>query len=392
MRTDRSPFPMLKNSFTASCTLTTLLLLSACNHYGDPSRWDARETVDLTKTIQPMVPAAVETDVVRAELDQDSADDPAIWVNAADASQTRILGTNKKAGLHVYNLKGNELQFLEVGLVNNVDVRYDFPFGNSTIDIAAASNRTHRSIDVFKIDPENGQVELWDRFEVTDAIDEIYGFCLAKDPQSARFFAIANGKNGVIEQWQVSAEGETLKAKLVRSLKVPSQPEGMVSDDIQHRLFVGEEAAGIWQFPLLPESDGAGNLLQSSRPENTETLAVDIEGIAIFYIDDQAGYLLASSQGNHSYAVFDRNPPFTYLGSFSIEDSDFLDGVEETDGIDVTNVALSKAFPKGCFVAQDGYNLNKDGTPQIQNFKLVSWESIATVLKLETSPEFTGWR
>ncbi|MEO1101243.1 MAG: phytase, partial [Pseudomonadota bacterium] len=34
-----------------------------------------------------------------------------------------ILGTNKDEGLHVYNLAGEELQFLDVGMLNNVDVR-----------------------------------------------------------------------------------------------------------------------------------------------------------------------------------------------------------------------------------------------------------------------------
>ena len=392
MRTDRSLFSVLKTSFTAGTAMMAFILLAACNRQSDPSRWDARETVDLTKTIQPMVPATVETDVVRAKLEEDSADDPAIWVNPSDPSKSVIVGTNKKAGIHVYDLKGKELQFLEVGLVNNVDVRCGLPVGETLVDIAAASNRSHQSVDIFKINPTDGKLEFWDRFKVTDAIDEVYGFCLAKDPQTARFYAIANGKNGVIEQWEIQATAGSLKASLVRSLKVPSQPEGMVSDDIQQRLFVGEEEAGIWQFSLLPESKDVGMLLEATRPENNKTLATDIEGITIYYLDDTRGYLLASSQGNHSYAVFDRNPPFSYLGSFSIKDTNLLDGVEETDGIDVTNVALSVAFPNGFFVVQDGYNLDENGKPQIQNFKLVPWESIATVLNLEMNPEFAGWR
>ena len=46
--------------------------------------------------------------------------------------------------------------------------------------------------------------------------------------------------------------------------------------------------------------------------------------------------------------------------------------VGETDGIDVTNVAMSPSFPRGLFVCQDGRG--RDG---IQNFKLFAWDQIA---------------
>ncbi|KAK0357597.1 hypothetical protein LTR94_038840, partial [Friedmanniomyces endolithicus] len=42
----------------------------------------------------------------------DAADDPAIWVNPLDASKSRILGSNKKQGLLVYDLDGRQTQFL----------------------------------------------------------------------------------------------------------------------------------------------------------------------------------------------------------------------------------------------------------------------------------------
>ena len=37
---------------------------------------------------------------------EDAADDPAIWRNAADPSQSLIVATDKKAGLYVYGLDG----------------------------------------------------------------------------------------------------------------------------------------------------------------------------------------------------------------------------------------------------------------------------------------------
>lgn len=55
-------------------------------------------------------------------VNEDAADDPAIWRNAADPARSLIVGTDKKAGLHVYNLKGEQLSFLEGVGLNNVDL------------------------------------------------------------------------------------------------------------------------------------------------------------------------------------------------------------------------------------------------------------------------------
>ena len=56
-----------------------------------------------------------------------------------------------------------------------------------------------------------------------------------------------------------------------------------------------------------------------------------------------------------------------------------VDGVSETDGLEVTGASLGAGLEAGAFVAQDGRNI---GPPQAQNFKLVPWSAIAA--KLET--------
>jgi 3-phytase len=56
-----------------------------------------------------------------------------------------------------------------------------------------------------------------------------------------------------------------------------------------------------------------------------------------------------------------------------------IDGVEETDGIEITSVPLP-GFPKGLLVVQDGYNY--DGKKKkSQNFKLVDWNEVEKLLK-----------
>ena len=58
--------------------------------------------------------------------------------------------------------------------------------------------------------------------------------------------------------------------------------------------------------------------------------------------------------------------------------------VANTDGIDLVAVPLGPEYPAGLLVVQDGF-IRKPGRPrQNQNFKLVSWEAVASALALET--------
>ena len=53
---------------------------------------------------------------------EDAADDPAIWRNNADPAASLIVATDKKAGLYVYDLEGQQKSFAAGGLLNNVDL------------------------------------------------------------------------------------------------------------------------------------------------------------------------------------------------------------------------------------------------------------------------------
>ena len=81
------------------------------------------------------------------------------------------------------------------------------------------------------------------------------------------------------------------------------------------------------------------------------------------------------------------------LGSFRVSASADIDAVQESDGDDVTSLALP-GFPNGVFITQDGYagDLNNlDGETDATNFKFVDWAEIAASFEppLEVTP--TGW-
>ncbi|MEE9166138.1 MAG: phytase [Candidatus Neomarinimicrobiota bacterium] len=131
---------------------------------------------------------------------------------------------------------------------------------------------------------------------------------------------------------------------------------------------VGEENAGIWKFEAEPDGNSEKFLVDSIGPH----LVADVEGLAIYYANDSRGYLIASSQGNDSYVIYEREENHKYVGTFRIAAGETIDGTFDTDGIDVSNFALAPLFPGGIFVVQDGSNPGGN-----QNFKCVQWELIA---------------
>jgi 3-phytase len=328
------------------------------------------------------VQARVETEPVSAGQNDDAADDPAIWINFEEPSNSLILGTNKKAGLNLYNLKGEEVFFIEEGLINNVDVRYGFDLNGEKVDISGGSNRSNNSICLHIIDGVSQQLIPVHSRVIRSDVDEVYGFCFYHSHKTDDYFAFINGKDGSIQQWKLEAtHEEKIDAVLVRTLKVDSQPEGMVADDEKGLLYVGEEGKGVWKFQAEPDASRDKTFVKNSGKENPD-IEFDVEGLALFYQPDGKGYLIVSSQGNNSYAIFEREGENSYIQSFSISDSEGIDGAEETDGLEASNYSFNNEFPAGMLVVQDGFNFEGDSLYS-QNFKLVDWREIAEIVKDE---------
>ena len=299
----------------------------------------------------------------------DAADDPAIWVNTDHPHNSLILGTDKKAGLYSYTLDGRQHQFLPAGRLNNVDVRYQFAIGSTEVDIAVASNRSDNTLAVFTIAPQTGRLTL--AASLPTGLSDVYGLCMAKVDN--RFYVIVNDTDGRFEQYEISPAGNSITGTLVRQFQTRTQPEGCVADDVTGMLYYGEEGVGIWQRPLRSESAP-----QQIASVNHPAIAADIEGLALIKVDN-ATYLLASSQGNHRYAVYALHS-HRLVGTFDIQENTAagIDGVSETDGLDATSLALGPRFPDGLLVVQDGHNVMPSAN---QNFKLVDGKALAGVIR-----------
>ncbi|WP_229413726.1 phytase [Massilia violaceinigra] len=302
----------------------------------------------------------------------DVADDPAIWVHPQDATRSRVLGTNKKQGLMVYDLQGKQQQFLDVGRLNNVDLRQGVNMDGKAVDLAVASQRDDNSVVLFGFDADGKVAELT-RFAT--GFPEVYGICLFQ-PRSGGLDVIVNDKGGAFRQFRIARNGGAWSSKLAREFKVDSQPEGCVADDRNERLFIGEEKRGVWTLAARADQPVARKMVLAVGRD----LHADVEGMAI-YEGARGAYLIVSSQGDSSYVVLDAAVPYKVRGRFKVgfNLAEGIDGTSDTDGLDVTSKNLGGPYAQGMLVIQDGYKRMPDGP---QNFKYVSWEDVARALKL----------
>lgn len=301
----------------------------------------------------------------------DCADDPAIWLHPTRPERSLILGTDKQGGVVVYDLAGKPLSTVSPrSRPDNVDIVYGFRRRDgSVVDLAVASCRGHpRGVLVWTIDPATRTLD-----DVTAggaiAAREPYGLGVYRSRKTGLSYAIVTAYSGRVEQFvlEETADGR-IGGRKVRELKLNGITEGCVADEELGRLYVAEEAVGIWRFDAEPDGPKEGKLV-ARVGENG--LRGDVEGLAIYGARDGRGYLIASSQSAGTFKVYERGGDNAFVATIDPR-SGAIDDVSDTDGIAVTNRPTSPAYPKGLFVVQDG------STPAgRQNFKIYGWEDVA---------------
>jgi 3-phytase len=330
----------------------------------------------------PNVRPAVETDAVAHA--GDAADDPAIWANPKDPGGSLVVGTDKQGGLHVYDMHGKSRQFVADGKMNNVDLRSGYRLGGREAVLVTASDRTSKSIAIYDLETSTGQlVNVADGLQPTGLSDP-YGQCMYHSRRSGRTYVFISDPDGLVRQWElVPTRAGKVRAKKVRDITFGSQTEGCVADDESGILYVAEEDVGLWRITAEPTRGATPTLVD--KVATNPRLKDDLEGVGLYDLGGGRGYLVVSSQGNNSYAVYRREGDNAYLGSFSViaDPARGIDGISETDGLDVSSANLGPGFEHGAMIAQDGRNLLP---VENQNFKFVPWSEIAKALNLETRP------
>jgi myo-inositol-hexaphosphate 3-phosphohydrolase len=396
------------------------LIITSDNNF---SATQFTQIIALSADIVPSVTPTVETrpalidDPEQPDDQQGDADDPTIYVNPHDPSRSLVITVVKNAGLRVYDLEGSLVQEVNPGGIryNNVDLQYGFQLysAHEVIDIAVATDRNNDRLVIFKINAEpNAAGEYLEDitddsigtlfqalpFEPPYSSDErsAYGIALYRSPVTDDYYVFVNRREtGDVAQFKLVDSGNgTIGAERVRNFTVPipagapadtdPQLEGMVVDQETGFLYIGQENVGIWKYLAEPYGGDIGILLDPVKELGGSNLEDDVEGLTIYYGPDGSGYLLASSQGDNTFAVYSRSGNNEFLGRFAVGANGAIDSVQESDGADVVNVPLGPNFPYGLFVTQDGSNdpaflVEDDGELEnaSTNFKFVPWQNIA---------------
>jgi len=298
----------------------------------------------------------------------DAADDPAIWFNELNPTESLIFGTDKRKGIHVYDIYGNELAFGKLGATNNIDLRVI----NEDVHLVV-SNRTLSTLDYWIFPEEN----LFDYFKTNasepfseDVIHHhlkanmnVYGVCMGII-DGKPYAALTEEEGPTIQLWDLTSKqvinSLDITADETNVPKSGNEAEGCVFDDENKHLLISREGAKGYLKAFKSDSLDMISVVDS-RDGN---IVGDPEGVAIYKTSENGGYIILSSQGGNEFNLYDRQN-LTFIDKFEIN------GVEDTDGLDVTNQPIEGIFPNGFLVVQDGRNL-----PSNQNFKIISMEEV----------------
>ncbi|MFI0235994.1 phytase [Streptomyces sp. NPDC016845] len=392
----------------------------------------------------PAVPPRAETAALHDDAaggDAD-ADDPAIWRNDADPDRSLVIATAKQGGLRVYDLDAREVQSIPApaapgpdhapGRFNNVDLVDSARLP----DLAVTTDRGSDRLRIYRVDRDRRGGPLKD---VTDPraplvfstsqeeVDEqrtAYGLATWTDKRTGRSYALVSQRERTrLALLELTAQRDgTVGYRPVRTLDLPSafrlpngaswspcaepgelpQVEGMVVDPADGTLYAGQEDVGIWR--LRADLEGAPELVDKVREygvpgtydEATEEcvagadpgfggthLTADVEGLTLVTEKDGDGLLLASSQGDNTFAAYDREASDAgeYAGGFRITPaSAALDGSEECDGAAALNAPLGRRYPHGLLVVQDGHDAPGDPDRPSTDFKFVDLGKVTAAI------------
>ncbi|EHM26690.1 secreted hydrolase [Streptomyces sp. W007] len=390
-----------------------------------------------------------------------NADDPAIWRNPADPDHSLVIATAKEGGLRVHDLDARLVQSLPApaapgpdhapGRFNNVDLVHGLRLSpGGTADVAVTSDRGHDRLRIHRIDPSRPGGPLTDVTDPAaprvfsadqDEVDEqatAYGLATWTDRRSGRSYALASRRNrtSVALLELLPTRSGTVTYRKVRSLDLPStfrlpdgtswspcgepgelpQVEGMVVDPADGTLYAGQEDVGIWRMPA--DLRGKPVLVDKVREygvpgtydEESEECApgkdpgfggsrvsADVEGLTLLRERNGDRYLLASSQGDDTFAAYARRTGRenravpVYAGGFRVTAaSATLDGSEVCDGAAVVSEPLGSRYPGGLLVVQDGTATPAQDGREATGFKFVDLRKVRGALGLTGTGGKTG--
>jgi len=214
---------------------------------------------------------------------------------------------------------------------------------------------------------DGGGIEVF----VGETLRDPMGVSLYKRASDGAVFAIVGRKSGPSGSylWQYRLEDDgagQVKATVVRKFGAYSgkkEIEALVVDDAAGYVYYSDEMAGVRKYAADPDATDAGRELAFFGQTD---FARDVEGISVYEVDATTGYILVSDQQRDTFNIYRREGDAGSPHAHTLIKTVALSTLE-SDGSEVTSVALSPRFPGGLFVA-----MSTDKT-----FHFYAWEQIA---------------
>ncbi len=326
---------------------------------------------------------------------------------------------------------------LAAGRFNNVDLVDGFKLAGRRVDLAVVSDR----IRSYAIDPAaaaDGRPPLTDVtapdaprvFSATEADVETqattYGLTTWQPDRRGDAFVLTSQRSRTtLAMLRLKAtDAGRVSYALVDTTTVPKayglpdgsvwtpcqdpgddpQVEGMVVDRSRDELYAGQEVVGIHRIALRRKGFASAPVLVEKVREfgvpgtydpveeecepgedpgfGGEHISADVEGLTIARLRGRGtDLLLASSQGDDTYAAFADAGRGAFAGSFTVDLGD--DRVQESDGADVVTTDLGPGLRGGLLVTQDGEDTGPGVDPDRDdptNFKFTPFERVLGAL------------
>ena len=343
------------------------------------------------------IKARFETEPTRMGIHD--SDDAAYYHNNKNPMQSEILGVSKCdeqklcGGLYIYDLKGKEKQFLNIGELNNVDtsiindINYAFATNREDTGLSVFKRNTDewKHLSTFKLrDSNNKTYEPYglcsnsENIAVTTKVGLVFLYKFKAKTQSVELVKTIDLKPSakkyddfIIEVTTKTAKKKNKLHKLAKYLKTRYVSEACVFHKESGHLFIAEEKLGIWRYDgsklkLFKKIQGSFSDL-----ENTD-FTDDVEGLSI-YKRDSRDFLTVSSQGISKILFIDINSPdLVSSHSFYFNETD---PITNTDGV-LTVSEKSELYPEGFMVVHDDENTTNENTIVNANYKIIDMKDV----------------
>lgn len=329
----------------------------------------------------------------------------------------------------------------EDGRYNNVDIAYAVPLDGELVDVAIASDRYNDQVRFWVIDPAGADAEQpltevtasdlpflfhADR-EGVDSEHTAYGLAVWQPAQGGTYVVVTQEGTTAITLLEVVELADGLGYEQVDVLEMPGsfalpdgttwvpceepgvgpQFEGVAVDRRTGTLFAAQEDVGLWSLkvttngfrgrPALVDTVRDFGIHDAYDEESEECVPVDpdaegfggdlleadAEGVDIYYGRGATGYVVVSSQGDDTFAVYERQGSHKPVGSFLVRGVAGVDDVNGSDGLAIASRPVGR-FTEGLLVTHDepetGPGVDEDQDPT--NFSYVQWGDVAAALGL----------